>query len=235
MDRKTNVSPAPFRIATVLLLGGQALYIAITLLHAGGPANDHQEIFQTYAHNQIWMGVHLGQFAAFAIMSAGLLAFFQAADLRHPSPNWLNRAGAGAAVAALALYGALQAVDGVALKQAVAAWAMAPEAERAARFASAETVRWLEWGMRSYHDFAFALALLACAGVALRNFGALMGLCVAASSAAYVAQGWLVGVEGFSPAQSNAIVLGWALSLVWIVALAVISWRAQDARPSQGE
>jgi hypothetical protein len=54
---------------------------------------------------------------------------------------------------ALGLYGVLQAVDGVALKQAVNAWASAPEAEKAARFASAETIRWLEWGTRSYQSF----------------------------------------------------------------------------------
>ena len=42
------------------------------------------------------------------------------------------------------------AVDGVALKQAVNAWASAPVAEKAARFASAEAIRWIEWGARSY-------------------------------------------------------------------------------------
>ena len=42
---------------------------------------------------------------------------------------------------ALGFYGVLQAVDGVALKQAVDAWVNAPEADKAARFASAEVVR----------------------------------------------------------------------------------------------
>jgi hypothetical protein len=55
------------------------------------------------------------------------------------------RLGAVSAAVALALYGVLQAVDGVALKQVVDAWVRAPEAEKAARFASAETIRWLEW------------------------------------------------------------------------------------------
>jgi hypothetical protein len=48
----------------------------------------------------------------------------------------------------LALYGVLQAVDGVALKQVVDAWASAPEAEKVERFATAEAIRWLEWGVR---------------------------------------------------------------------------------------
>ena len=50
----------------------------------------------------------------------------------------------GPPIAALALYGVLQAVDGVALKEAVDAGVSAPDAEKAARFGNAETVRWLE-------------------------------------------------------------------------------------------
>src|SRR4051812_14561100 len=73
--------------------------------------------------------------------------------LARECPIWSTGVGrfvAVSVVVALALYGVLQAVDGVALKHAVDAWANAPEAQKAARFASAETVRWLEWGMNSY-------------------------------------------------------------------------------------
>ena len=48
-----------------------------------------------------------------------------------------------AAGVALALYGIASVVEGVALKHAVDAWASAPAAEQAARFASAEAIRWL--------------------------------------------------------------------------------------------
>jgi hypothetical protein len=139
----------------------------------------------------------------------------------------MARIGAGAAVAALALYAALQAVDGVALKQAVNAWASAPEAEKAARFAAAEAVRWLEWGMRSYHDFALGLALLlSAAGVAMTaRFSAILALLIGLSGIAYLAQGWIAGTEGFAPAQSLAIVAGWVLGLLWMVWLAVSASR----------
>jgi hypothetical protein len=60
----------------------------------------------------------------------------------------------------MALYGVLQAVDGVGLKQAVNAWASAADGDKAVRFAGAETVRWLEWAVRSYQGFVFGLALL---------------------------------------------------------------------------
>src|SRR5207245_1108835 len=60
--------------------------------------------------------------------------------------RWAGRFGAASAVVALALYGVLQAVDGVANKQVDDAWVAAPAADKAARFASAEAIRWLEWG-----------------------------------------------------------------------------------------
>lgn len=214
------------RLPAGLLFGGQVLYIVVTQLHAGGEANDHHAIFSEYAHNAIWTAVHLCQFAAMAILLAGLIALSRIlADKAEP----LGRLGAAAAVATLALYGALQAVDGVALKQAVNAWANAPEAEKAARFATAEAIRWLEWGMRSYQDIAMGLTLFLVAAAVARStelprpLGYLVGL----SGLAYLAQGWVAGTEGFSSAQSVAIVTGWVLSLGWMVWLVLVSFVSQ--------
>ena len=125
------------RLSATLLLVGQLLYIVVTQFHAGGNANDHPAIFAEYADSGIWKAVHLGQFASMSILLAGLLALFFALDVQAGTARWAGRFGAASAVATLALYGVLQAVDGVALKQAVDAWASAPDAEKAARFASA--------------------------------------------------------------------------------------------------
>jgi hypothetical protein len=219
------------RLSACLLLVGQILYIVVTQFHAGGDANDHPAIFAEYADNGIWTAVHLGQFASMAILLAGLLALSSALDVQTETSRWLGRFGAAAAVVALALYGVLQAVDGVALKQTVNAWASAPDAEKAARFAGAEAIRWLEWGMRSYQDFAMGVALLLLAAAALRTtwfsrpIAYLMGL----SGLAYMVQGWVAGSEGFSATQSVAIVLAWVLSLVWMIWLAVAAWRMKDS------
>src|SRR6266487_1298156 len=96
------------RLSATLLLAGQLLYIVVTQFHADGDANNHPAVFAEYARSGTWTAVHLGQFAA------------------------------ASAVAALALYGVLQAVDGIANKQVDDAWVAAPHAEKAARFASAE-------------------------------------------------------------------------------------------------
>jgi hypothetical protein len=219
-------------VAASLLLGGQLAYIAVTQLHAGGHANEHHEIFETYAHNQIWGAVHLGQFGSMASLLGGLIALAFVLDIESGSARWFSRLGAAAAAATLALYGALQAVDGVALKQAVTAWASAPQTEQAARFAAAESVRWLEWGMRSYQDFAFGLALVlfGASVLASQRLPRALGPVIGLSGAAYLAQGWIAGAEGFSSAQSVAIVLGWAFSLVWMIWLAVAAWLVAPLR-----
>jgi heme A synthase len=132
---------------------------------------------------------------------------------------------------ALGLYGVLQAVDGVALKQAVDAWANAPEAEKAARFASAETIRWLEWGTRSYQTFMFGLTLILLgSAVALtarlpRPLGYLMVL----SGLAYIVQGWVLGSEGFSATNTFAILAGYVPILAWIIWLLVVAWRMKES------
>src|SRR5919198_1028133 len=201
--------------------------------HADGEANNHPAVFAEYAGSGSWTAVHLGQFAGMALLLAGLLALFFALDVQAGTASWAGRFGAAAAAATLALYGVLQAVDGVALKQAVNAWASAPDAEKAARFASAEAIRWIEWGMRSYHDFALGLALLLFAAAVVRTawvprpIGYLMGL----SGLTYLVQGWVVGSEGFSQTESIVIVLAWVLSLAWMIWLVVVAWRMQDSEP----
>ena len=221
------------RLSATLLLVGQLLYILVTLFHADGDANNHPAVFAEYARSGIWTAVHLGQFAAMAILLAGLLALFFALDVQAETARWAGRFGAASAAATLALYGGVQAVDGVALKQAVNAWASAPDAEKAARFASAEAIRWLEWGVRSYQNFALGLALILFAAAVVRTawgprpIAYLMGL----SGLTYLVQGWVAGSEGFSRTHTIAIVLAWVLNLTWMIWLVVVAWRMQDSEP----
>ena len=218
------------RLAATLLLVGQLLYIVVTQFHTGGDANNHAAIFAAYAGSGIWTAVHLAQFAAMATLLAGLLVLFSALDVHEGAVRWAARLGSPSAVAALALYGVLQAVDGVANKQADVAWLTAADAEKAARFASAEAIRWIEWGLRSYQNFALGIALLFAAAVVRtaripRPIAYLIGL----SGLTYLVQGWVVGAQGFSGAMSVAIVLSWVLSLAWMIWVVVVARRLQDS------
>ena len=148
---------------------------------------------------------------------------------------WLNRFALLSAGAAMALYGVLQAVDGVGLKQAVNAWASAENGDKAARFAAAETVRWLEWAVRSYHSFVFGLALIlfgaviAITGRVPRPIGYLMALC----GLCYLAQGWIIGSSGFSSANQIPTLGGIGLILLWTIWLLIAARRMKTAAPRE--
>jgi hypothetical protein len=224
IDRKA------LRLSAALLVVGFISYVIAGLLHPDGPANNHRVVFADYARSASWTAVHLGQFVGMALIITGLLLLYFALDLRVGSAAWVARLGAVSAAVALGLYGVLQAVDGVALKQAVDAWVSAPEAEKAARFAGAETVRWLEWGTRSYQSFMFGLTLILLGSAVAwtarlpRAIGYLMGL----SGLAYIAQGWVVGSEGFPETNTFAILAGYVLILAWIIWLVVVAWRTKE-------
>jgi len=166
-----------------------------------------------------------------AVIIAGLLVLFFALNIHHGTAGWAARFAAVSAVVALALYGVLQAVDGVALKQAVDAWASAPAAEKAARFASAEAIRWLEWAVRSYHSFLFGLALVLFAAVIVgtarvpRLIGYLMGL----SGLTYLVQGWILGSEGFSATNTIPQLLAYLFVFAWSIWLLILVWRMKDS------
>src|SRR3954462_11658482 len=97
-----------------------------------------------------WTAVHLGQFAGFAGMVAGLSVLIWALTPRGGAGAPLGAIGLLFATAALGLTAGRYAVDGVALKRAVDAWAAAPRSEKTARLAGAEGIRGGGGGGTSY-------------------------------------------------------------------------------------
>jgi hypothetical protein len=187
-------------------------------------------VFAEYAASTQWTAIHLGQFVGMAVILAGLVVLFFALRVYTGTAGWMARFGAIAAVVVLGVYAVLQAVDGVALKQAVDAWVAAPEAEKVARFASAETVRWLEWAVRSYQSFLlgitfllFAVAIVLTARVP-RLIGYLMGL----TGLAYVVQGVIIGTEGFAADNALPTLAGYGVWIVWSLWLLILAWRMKE-------
>jgi hypothetical protein len=222
------------RLSAMLVFIGYLLFALAGYFHSmdegKAPANNHSAAFAAYAASGNWTAVHLGQFVGTAVIIAGLLVLFFALNVSEGTPRWVGLFGAISAGVTLALSGVVYAVDGVALKQAVDAWASAPAAEQAARFASAEVVRWLEWGTKSYQNFLLGLALVLYAIVIVwtarvpRMIGYLMGL----SGVAYFVQGWVLGTEGFSATNTVAQLLGYVLVLAWIIWLLIVAWRREE-------
>src|SRR6478735_5659483 len=225
----------PIRLAAVLLLAGVLVTAIAGFLHPeGADANDHPAIFVIYAASRSWIAVHLGQFIGMTIITFGLVVLFFVLDAADGIALWLNRFALVTAGAAMALYAVLQAVDGVGLKHAVDAWASAQPGDKAVRFDAAETIRWLEWAVRSYHSFVFGLALIMF-GVAialLHRIPRPIGYLMALSGVCYLVQGWIIGTSGFSSANQIPTLLGIALIVAWTVWLLIAALRRRTtARP----
>src|SRR5215203_2363853 len=221
------------RLSTTLVVIGEVLFALVTLFHPGREdPNNHPAVFAEYASSGSWTAIHFGQFVLMVVLLGGLLVLFFALDVRSGIPGWVGRFAAVSVVVALALYGVVQAVDGVALKHAVDAWASAPESEKATRFASAETMRWLEWGTSSYQTFMFALALILLASVIVwtarvpRPIGYLMGL----AAIPYLVQSLVVGTEGFSVIllAGGLSIVALPLMLAWSIWLLIVAWRMKE-------
>ena len=220
------------RLSATLLFVGELLSLFVGLLHpAHENPNNHRAAFAEYAASANWTPVHLGQFVGMAVIVAGLLVLFFALNVHAGAVGWVSRFAAVSAVVALVLYSVLQAVDGVALKQAVDAWVNAPAAEKAARFASAETIRWLEWAIRSYQSFLLGLTLVLFAFVIVgttrlpRLLGYLMGL----SGLTYLVQGWILGSEGFSATNTIPQLLAYLFVFAWSIWLLILAWRMKKS------
>src|ERR671932_1678295 len=220
------------RISATLVVIGEVLFALVTLFHAEGKANTPPAVFAEYASSGSWIAIHFGQFVLMAVLLAGLLVLSFALNVRSGALGWVGRFAAVSVVVALALYGVVQAVDGVANKHAVDAWVSAPEAEKATRFASAETVRWLEWGTSSYQTFMFAVALILLATVIVgtarvpRAIGYLMGL----AAIPMLMQSLVVGTEGFAvPLVAGSLsTVGLPLMLAWSIWLLIVAWRMKE-------
>lgn len=225
--------------ATTFLLGIVVTVIAGGMHPGTEDPNHHQAVFAEYAASMEWTLVHLGQFIGLALIVLGLLVSNATRASERPVAKYLGWLGAILAAVTLGLYAVLQAIDGVALKQAVDAWVAAPELEKAARFAVAEGVRWLEWGGRSYESLVFGATLGVFGASALlhdrpRRFegGAMLG-----GGTAYIVQGLVVGSEGFSHNNSIPTLAAFAFLLLLGAAMSLAAFtpaRVASRMPNRG-
>jgi hypothetical protein len=232
-DRATSFSErALLRLAGALLVGGFLLNAIVTQFHPHGDENDHPVIFAKYADSDAWVAIHFGQFAGVLIALAGFLVLYRALDMRGEVPL-LVRFGLGALIASAAVWAALQAVDGVALKHAVDEWAGASGAEKSLRFGDAETLRWTEWGLQSYFRLLLGLTFVLF-GVAIARTGIVfrwLGWIAVLGGLLYMAVGVAVGYSGFEKPGDGVIQL---LFLIFVVGVLVAGIRRKDLGETAG-
>src|SRR5215213_1151175 len=222
----TIVNRLTARIGAVLFLLSLVVLVISTQLH---PAHenpmDNPAVFREYAQSNLWIAVHLGQFAGFLLVIGGLVALYFSIAIKPDAAAAVARFGFAAAITTGASFTILQAVDGVALKRAVDAWASAPPDQQTAAFAAAEAIRWIEIGVNSL-SFSLVGLTLVLYGIALALgdvYPRWLGWLAAAAGVAHIIRGIGVSYQGFVP--SMAALIGLALLALWTVIMAVMMWR----------
>ena len=212
----------------LVVVAGSLMTIGVVLSVVAGQVhphrelpNSHPEVFEEYAGSTTWTWVHFLQFAAAALVVAGLVTL-HAAMVTGGRSSLVGRFGVGAGVVTVAVFAVNMAVDGIALKRAVDAWVAAPEAEKAGRFAAAETVRWLEWGTNAFFQLMLGvtLGLLGLAVVHTAVVARTLGWLSAAAGVALIVSGVLTGYDGFAgtPFGTAAMLLVLVMSVGVLVA-----------------
>lgn len=213
------------RVGSVAAMAGALLLTITTLLHPmGADPNDAEEAFAEYAADSLWVASHLGQFAAIALLSVGLVAL--ANTIAGGRAEAWARIGLLGVSASLAAAAALQAVDGVALKFVVDRWAQASGEARALAFEAAFAVRQVEVGFASLLSLIFGLTL-SVFGVALLSsprFASWSGWLGLVSGGGTVAAGIAQAYTGFSPLAMSLSMPASLLLLMWAVVIGLRLW-----------
>jgi hypothetical protein len=131
------------------------------------------------------------------------------------------------AIASMAMFSALQAVDGVALKVMVDRWSAAAEPEKAMVFQVAFGVRQIEIGLASISSLLFGLTMLLY-GIAIlgdRQFPKWLGAIAVLGSTLNMAGGIVYAYSGFSNLGMWLTMPGSLLFMVWLIALGIREWQ----------
>jgi small-conductance mechanosensitive channel len=201
----------------LMLVGFVANAIQRMMLHPSGAEDDHEAIFSEYADSGVWVFTHLLEYVLVLVAFAGLLVLCHL--LRRETP-YLAMFAAGGLLIASAAWTALQGIDGIALKEAVDAWAAAVGTpQEGTHLADAETLRWTEWGLQGYFRVVLGLAfvLLGAAIVYSRVIKSWLGGLLAVAGLLSVAIGVSVGYAGLESDLQDPLAIGFQLIVIVFV------------------
>jgi hypothetical protein len=228
------LSRSESRIGAMCAIVGSVLLFVGTYLHPlEADPNEAVAAFTEYAADHLWVASHLTQLVGVALMTTALL--FLAHQLESVSGSGWIRIAAGGAIASLAVATALQAVDGIALKRMVDAWASAPAAQKEVAFHAAFAVRQMEIGLASLLSLLLGLTVTVY-GVALLVDTTypkwLAGLAIVGGMPTTVA-GVVIAYTGFSGLAMAINMPASSLLLGWMLTLGVFMWRRGGVPPDE--
>ncbi len=154
--------------AVAAVAGALTLFVGTFLRPSNADPNDPVAAFTEYAANRPWIASHLMQLFGIILIVVALV-FLSRLMSNGDGASWayLGVVGAGSS---LSVAGALQAVDGIALKQMVDSWAAASTADKEMLFLATFAVRQIEIGLASILGLLFGITV-AVYGIALMSDG----------------------------------------------------------------
>jgi hypothetical protein len=218
------MQPEPIsRIGPTAAIAGAVLLFVGTYLHPmSADPNVPLAAFTEYASSGHWVAIHLMQLFGVVLIAASLVLLSRRmAD--GPAAEWATLGAAGV-IASVAIAAALQAVDGVALKVMVDAWAATPGPPL---FSAAFGVRQIEVGFASITSLLFGLTA-AIYGIALLidgRFPKWIGAVAIVGGLPTAIAGVLMAHTGFSNQAMRVGMPSNALLIVWMIVLGVYDWK----------
>ena len=181
--------------------------------------------FAEYAADTLWVASHLTQLAGVASMVVALLLF--ADNLKSSGGTKASKIAAAGAITSLALAAALQAVDGIALKAMVDAWAAAPELQRDGIFPAVFAVRQLEIGLASMFSLSmgFTATMFGVALLAEPAYPKWFGWLAIIGGLPTGGAGIAIAYTGFSGLSMAINMPANILLLIWMLVLGGFMWR----------
>jgi uncharacterized membrane protein len=227
MDERIEAEALTTRIGAIALPLGIILFVIETaIFHPNREApTDNPAIFTEYAQSDSWVAVHLAQWFAALLIIGGLVALYYSITAKPEANAAVARFGFAAALLTGASLTMLQAVDGVALKWAVDAWASAPAGGEVAAFAAAEALRWTEYSLQSYSNILLGLTLILYGlAIALGSvYPRWLGWVAAASGVAWIVHGLMVSYIGLFHSIPRGVAQ--VLLYSWAFIMGFLMWR----------
>ena len=209
------------------------LFVGTYLHPLGADPNAAVAAFTEYAADRLWVASHLTQLAGVALMVAALL--FLAQQLEAGSGTGWARIAAGGAIASLAVATVLQAVDGIALKVMVEAWAAAPAAQKEGAFHAAFAVRQVEIGLASMLSLVLGLTVTVYGGALLvdHTYPKWVGGLAIMGGVPIMVAGVVMAYTGFSGLAMAISMPASSLLLGWMLILGGCMWRRGGVLPEE--
>jgi uncharacterized membrane protein len=229
IDTRLGAETITARIGAVSLPVGVILFVVATAIFHPSREDpmDSGAVFMEYAENDSWVVVHFVQWLAALLIIGGLVSLYYSitTTTQREAGTGVARFGLAAAVVTAAAFTMLQAVDGVALKWAVDAWAGASADQQDAAFAAAQAVRWTEYALQSYSNILLGLTLMvfALATILGASYPRWLGWVAVGSGVAWIVHGVMVPYMGLFDSIPRLVAI--VLLSIWSFIMAILMWR----------